>query len=268
MKLKNYIACLTLIIGIMIITGCEEKRKALVSAHTAVGELLLSTKDQANFLHKQKAINDETYKSIRTNWLRAQISYVQASDILERILSTNTQDITPYTELITQVSIILSDITLWMEEDKHEPTGDNSISNSTPTPHYEVSGGNSEGAGTERIGQGSTETNRAGDEGQSVGSNVGELLNTVSIYTVMFKDNEFVSINSIANDASKIDIKVITGSIRYTFISDSGFSIKDTYTLRAGENIVFDWEKGKKFIAFSSSGNTQLSISVSNKIDH
>jgi len=47
-------------------------------------------------------------------------SYLAASDILDTIIASNTADITAYTSLITQVSTILSDIALWLEEDKKQ----------------------------------------------------------------------------------------------------------------------------------------------------
>ena len=100
--------------------GCVDKHKALVSAHTAVGELLVSTQTQAEALHTRGIINDQTYQSIRTNWHRAQKSYLEASDILETIIDTNDADVSAYTALITQVSTILSDIAVWLEEDEKE----------------------------------------------------------------------------------------------------------------------------------------------------
>jgi len=100
------------------LAGCQEKHKALVTAHTAVGELLISTKSQVVALHTQGIVNDRTYQSIRTNWLRAQQSYLKASDILETIIDSDNADITAYTELITQVSTIIADIELWLEEDR------------------------------------------------------------------------------------------------------------------------------------------------------
>lgn len=98
MRYKSYSVLVFLVIFACIFSGCEEKRKALVTAHTAMGELLVSTKDQAKLLHTQKIIDDQTYQSIRMNWIRAQASYLTASDMLDHILSTNAQDITAYTE--------------------------------------------------------------------------------------------------------------------------------------------------------------------------
>ena len=97
--------------------GCKKQNKALVSAHNAVGSLLISTQGQVKTLYTEGIINEQTYQKIRVNWLRAQKSYLSASDMLDQILSTNTTDITGYTELITQASNILSDIALWLGEE-------------------------------------------------------------------------------------------------------------------------------------------------------
>ena len=118
------------------LAGCQEKHKSLVTAHNAVGELLISTKAQTETLRTQGIINDQTYQSIRTNWLRAQKSYLEASDILAEIIDNNETDITAYTELITQVSAILSDVAIWLEEDKNGDTGNRVIGNATPTPRH------------------------------------------------------------------------------------------------------------------------------------
>ena len=100
-----------------VMQGCE-KHQTLVAAHNTVGALLISTMDETKLLHDQRIINDETYSQIKTNWLRAQDSYVNASIILEGILEAKTNNIPEYISLITQVNTILSDIALWIEESK------------------------------------------------------------------------------------------------------------------------------------------------------
>ena len=110
------LALLAILVAMLTSAGCVNKHKALVSAHAAVGELLISTKMQATTLHTQKIIDEQTYESIRVNWLRAQTSYLVASDILNTIIASETADITAYMALITQVSTILSDIAIWMED--------------------------------------------------------------------------------------------------------------------------------------------------------
>lgn len=119
-KTRCAVSLLVIFMAAIIFSGCEGKHKALVSAHKAVGELLVSTKDQAKVLYTQGIINESTYKSIRINWLKAQKSYLEASDILETILDTNATDVSRYTALITQVSTIVSDIAIWLEEDKKQ----------------------------------------------------------------------------------------------------------------------------------------------------
>lgn len=119
MQIVNRLSPILLIILCLsfVFPGCQGKNKALVTAHMAVGELLVSTKNQTEILHTQGIIKEQTYQSIRTNWLRAQKSYLEASDLLETILDSDSADISVYAGLITQVSTILSDIALWQEED-------------------------------------------------------------------------------------------------------------------------------------------------------
>ena len=119
-RTRSIVSLLLIIVFCLAAAGCQDKHKVLVSAHAAVGELLISTKMQVTTLHTQKIIDEQTYESIRVNWLRAQTSYLAASDILDTIIASNTADITAYTSLITQVSTILSDIALWLEEDKKQ----------------------------------------------------------------------------------------------------------------------------------------------------
>lgn len=111
------LAVLLFITTIGVMQGCN-KHKTLVAAHNTVGALLISTVDEAKSLHEQNIINDDTYNQIKTNWLRAQNSYVNASIILEGILDAKPTDLSEYLSLITQVNTILSDIALWIKEDK------------------------------------------------------------------------------------------------------------------------------------------------------
>lgn len=106
------------VVYLMFLAGCENKHKTLVSAHSAVGELLISTKGQTMTLYEKGIIDELEYHKIRVNWLRAQKAYLEASDMLKTILETKDADITAYAALITQVSTILSDVALWLEEDK------------------------------------------------------------------------------------------------------------------------------------------------------
>ncbi len=115
---RSTVSLLLIVIFCLAVAGCQDKHKALVTTHKAIGELLISTKAQTTTLHTQKIINDQTYESIRVNWLRAQKAYLEASDILETLIDTNTADVSAYMSLITQVSTILSDIALWLEENK------------------------------------------------------------------------------------------------------------------------------------------------------
>lgn len=101
---------------IIFIMGCNERDKTLVISHNTIGALLISTKDTANSLHNKGLIKEETYQSIRVNWLKAQKSYIEASVILESMIGGNSQDLESYLNLITQINTILADIILWMEE--------------------------------------------------------------------------------------------------------------------------------------------------------
>lgn len=99
------------------VCGCtEDKYKTLVSAHTTIGELLIATKDQAILLHNQKTISDNTYESIRINWLRAQKTYISASELLDKVISSESSDVSNYLEMLSQTNLILMDITRWLSE--------------------------------------------------------------------------------------------------------------------------------------------------------
>lgn len=100
------------------IQGCDNQRKTLVATHNTVGALLMSTIEEAQTLHNQKVINDATYSQIKTNWIRAQTSFVNASILLELLLDKKSKDISEYISLITQINTILSDITTWIKEGK------------------------------------------------------------------------------------------------------------------------------------------------------
>lgn len=115
---SKYKIAFGLLLLCLTISGCvEEKYKTLVSAHTVVGELLITTKDQAVLLHNQKVIADNTYESIRINWLRAQETYIEASDLLEVVISSEKGDVSMYLQMLTQTNNILMDITRWLQEE-------------------------------------------------------------------------------------------------------------------------------------------------------
>lgn len=108
------VVLLCLSMGMM--QGCENQRKTLVAAHNTVGTLLMATIEEAQTLHDQKVINDATYNQIKTHWIRAQTSFVNASILLEALLDKKSKDISEYIGLITQINTILSDITTWIKE--------------------------------------------------------------------------------------------------------------------------------------------------------
>ena len=121
MEKVNYVILIFMVVFLLMLQGCKDKYKLLVSSHSNVGELLITVKDKTTQLHEQHVINDDTYNQIRINWVRAQKSYTEASLLLEILLEAelpDTVDMSNYYELITQVSIIVSDIALWLEEDK------------------------------------------------------------------------------------------------------------------------------------------------------
>lgn len=113
-----YCGIILLFMSIEMMQGCENQRKTLVAAHNTVGTLLMATIEEAQTLHNQKVINDATYNQIKTNWIRAQTSFVNASILLETLLDKKSNDISEYISLITQVNTILSDITTWIKEGK------------------------------------------------------------------------------------------------------------------------------------------------------
>jgi len=279
LKAKKFVL-VVLFVLVCLTMGCEEKRKALVSAHTAMGELLLSTKNQAKALHQQKVIDDPTYQSIRTNWIRAQTSYLTASDMLEHILSTQSQDITAYAELLTQVSTILSDISLWLEENRHEPTSDHSIGNPTPTPRYEVSSGDIEGAGTQRVGQRVAAAVRAGDERQGVGGDLGKLnpgMNAVTPdlvvndivkqkfdmqYTAIYNARQEIFIHGIKDNTAEVLVSVLVGSVVYTLDGSEPVLTDGVPYLGIHQSLVLNAGQGRQFRAKSSMDGTQLMVGI------
>lgn len=117
-KWGRYALILIVLVCLSLMAGCKDQNRALVTAHNAVGELLMSTQGQARALYAQGIIDERTYEEIRVNWNRARESYLDASGILDKILSTDTTDISGYAELITQTSNILSDIALWLGGEK------------------------------------------------------------------------------------------------------------------------------------------------------
>lgn len=107
-----------LFLSIGMMQGCDNQRKNLVAAHNTVGTLLIATIEEAQSLHDQKVISDATYNQIKTNWIRAQTSFINASILLETLLDKKSNDISKYIELITQINTILSDITTWIKESR------------------------------------------------------------------------------------------------------------------------------------------------------
>ncbi len=146
----SFIVVLCLCVFTASFSGCIGKRKALVAAHNSVGELLLSTQKQAKALYAQKAISEATYNDIRINWLRAQAIYLKASDVLEKIIDNDSGDVSQYTELITQVSVMASDIALWLKEGNADGFAINNNPGIAAHPaDNEVSGGSAKGSGIE-----------------------------------------------------------------------------------------------------------------------
>lgn len=265
MRYKNYGIVVFFLILACIGSGCEEKRKALVTAHTAMGELLISTKDQAKLLHNQKVINDQTYQSIRTNWIRAQASYLKASDILESIIDNDTADITAYTELITQVSTILSDIALWLEEDKNESTNDYITGNPTPTPDYKVSGGDTADTGVERVRQRSLEKSSAGDKGKSSANDVGKL-KVVSESEAMYNAHDEVQIYGITDRTAEVRIWVSEGSIVYTLDGSEPVLADGVQHLSISQSLTLDALQARNFKAKAGMSGTKVHVMILEKI--
>lgn len=265
MRYKNYGIVVFFLILACIGSGCEEKRKALVTAHTAMGELLISTKDQAKLLHNQKVINDQTYQSIRTNWIRAQASYLKASDILESIIDNDTADITAYTELITQVSTILSDIALWLEEDKHEPTNDHIASHPTPTPDYKVSGGDTADPGVERIGQRSIEKSSEGSTGESSGNDVGKL-KVVSTSEAVYNARDVIQIHGITEKTVEVRVWISVGSIVYTLDGSEPVLTDGVQYLSISQSLTLDALQARNFRAKAGMSGTKVHVMILEKI--
>lgn len=283
-------------------TGCEEKRKALVAAHTAMGELLITTKEQAKILRAQRVISPEAYESIRANWLQAQISYVKASDMLEYILSSRSQDITAYADLITQVSLILNDITLWMEENKNEPGAHHIPGNPTPAPDHEVGGGDTTDSGHGRIGQGDAEESSKGDEGQGGVRDVGGITrppygtinqgmedlvgrepphgmavslsqagrdivkqNFVMSYEAIYNARQEIFIHGIEDNAVEVRISVLVGSVVYTLDGSTPVLTDGVPYLSIHQSIVLDVDEARRFRAVSSMDGTKLQVLIFNR---
>lgn len=262
--MKKYSVVILFLI-IACLAGCEEKRKALVTAHTSMGELLVSTKDQAKLLHTQKIIDDQTYQSIRTNWIRAQASYLTASDMLDHILSTDSQNITQYTELIMQVSTILSDIALWLEEDKNEPTDDHIISNPTPTPHYEADNGDTTDSGIKRIRSGGVEKSSPGVERKSSGNDVGKL-KVASESAATYNARDVIQIHGITEKTAEVRIWVSVGSIVYTLDGSEPVLTDGVPSLTISQSITLCAEKARGFKAKAGMSGAKVHVMVFEKI--
>lgn len=282
MNRRSWLSCCLLIVLVAVmLAGCEEKRKALVSAHTAVGEMLITTRDQAKTLYEHKAINQDVYKSIRTNWLRAQISYVRASDLLEQILSSSSHDITPYTDLITQVSLILNDITLWIEEGKNESGAHSVTGNPTPTPHYEVGGGDTADTGNERGGQGDIKESSAGDEEQGSGNYVGRIGMAArapaviapaqdetkrqrfsSEYKAIYGERQEVTLHGIEDNTAEVRVTILVGSAVYTLDGSEPVMTDGVPYLAIHQSIVLTADEARRFRARCSIRGTQFQVLI------
>ncbi|GIK15008.1 MAG: hypothetical protein BroJett002_37150 [Candidatus Brocadia sinica] len=265
MRYKSYSVLVFLVIFACIFSGCEEKRKALVTAHTAMGELLVSTKDQAKLLHTQKIIDDQTYQSIRTNWIRAQASYLTASDMLDHILSTDSQNITQYTELIMQVSTILSDIALWLEEDRDESTNDHITVNPTPTLNNKAGGGDTANSGVERVRQRSLEKSSEGGEGKSSGNDVGKL-KVVSESEAMYNAHDEVQIYGITDRTAEVRIWVSEGSIVYTLDGSEPVLADGVQHLSISQSLTLDALQARNFKAKAGMSGTKVHVMILEKI--
>ena len=114
MTKTKYKIIILLVIACMV--GCQDQRKSIVATHNIVGNLLITTKESAVSMYHQGAISAETYRQVRTNWLRGQRVYLQASNALDTILASDDMDTTEYAELITQAGLIMSDIAGWLNE--------------------------------------------------------------------------------------------------------------------------------------------------------
>ena len=115
MRLKHTIIIFALFVAIGA-AGCKDQRKNIVATHNIVGNLLITTKESAVSMYRQGTISVETYRQVRTNWLRGQRVYLQASNALDTILSADDMDTTEYVALITQAGIIVTDIAGWLNE--------------------------------------------------------------------------------------------------------------------------------------------------------
>lgn len=267
-RLSVFSVLCILSVTVAALTGCEEKRKMLVSAHTAVGELLISTKDQAQALHEQGVINPQTYHNIRINWIRAQTSYIKASDILEAAIDNDLADISAYAELIAQANTILSDIALWLSEPQHlptptptqgaqnEPANNRTLSHPALAANHPPRSGNPADTGIERIGPGGAQKVGGRNEGKSVPGDV-ERLKVVSSDVFSYKAGDAVSLSELVTDKTRsIHLLVSQGAIKYAMEdqSVSVVSMPDGLVLSARSALLFP---GRAIV-----DGTKLSISV------
>src|SRR3990167_5816486 len=110
LKAKTCI-CLFLLVCLI---GCKEKD--LVMVHNSIGILLIKVQQDTEVAYSRAFINEETYKTVKANWNRAQKSYIEASFLLDKLLANTSNDFQKYNEVITSISIILTDIAIWLEE--------------------------------------------------------------------------------------------------------------------------------------------------------
>lgn len=259
-----------------VLAGCQEKRKTLVSAHTAVGELLISTRAQAKTLYNKKVINQGAYDSIRANWLRAQTIYLQASDLLETIIGNDQADIGAYAQLITQANTILSDIAVWLSETKNpkpetqnstkeavnEPIGIDSNSAAINPPGNQPGVGNPQDSGDQRDGQGGAEKVSPGNEGQSGVGDVGitatensklkteNLKLTVQMtYSAVFKPGDAFQIHGVTDSTADVRIWLTVGSIVYTLDGSEPSFITGAHELKISQCIILNPADAVKFRA-------------------
>ncbi|GJQ23590.1 hypothetical protein BIY37_04700 [Candidatus Brocadia sapporoensis] len=238
-----------------------------------MGQLLASTKDQAKSLYAQKVINQQTYNSIRINWLRAQSGYIKASDVLEKIIDTDSADITSYTELITQVSTILSDIGLWLDEppaqnpqqteggSTNEPGVDRTVNYPAPATHHEPGSGDSEVAGAERAGQGSVEKVGQGYEGKSGVSDLGKL-KVVSVSEATYGASDSIRIYGITEMVKEVLVWVSVGSIVYTLDGSEPVLTDGVSSLAISQCLTLDAAQATRFRAKASMSGTRLHVMI------
>lgn len=255
------------------ISGCKEKRKALVSAHAVVGELLASTKDEAKTLYAQKVIDEPTYQAIRINWLRAQTSYITASDILESVIDNDAADITAYTDILTQVNTILSDIAVWLSEPhptqtpkpiqgvKHGASNDRSTRDQTRTPYREFSEGTAAAAGVERFGQGGAEEVSREDEVKGGTNNVGKLIVAME-YQAVYAARQVVTIDGITDKTAEVDVWPVIGGIVYTLDGTEPVLTDGVPHLKIHEHLKLNASDARKFLGKISMSGTKLCVKI------